>query len=91
MAVGEEEADTVGDKDTLLHGETLLVVATSDAEGVALEFIAERVGSDLLGDLLVVEDTAVMCTYISDRSRLSYLRLRTIASPGRNRRAFGPQ
>ena len=58
MTVGEEETDTVGEEDTLLHGETLLVVAASNAEDVALPLIAEGVAGDLLGDPLVVEDTA---------------------------------
>ena len=58
VPVGEEKADTVGKEDALLHGETLLVVAASDAEDVALPLIAERVARDLLGDPLVVEDAA---------------------------------
>lgn len=58
VAVREEETDTVGQEDTLLHGETLLVVATSDAEDVALPLIAEGVTRNLLCDTLVVEDTA---------------------------------
>lgn len=51
VALGEEEADTVGVHDTLLHGETLLVVATGDAEDVALPLVAERVGGDLSAHL----------------------------------------
>lgn len=60
MAVREEEADTVGDKDTLLHGETLLVISAGDAEDIALPLVTKGVGGDLLRDLLVVEDTAVI-------------------------------
>lgn len=52
VAVGEEEADTVGGQDTLLHGETLLVVATGDAEDVALELVAEGVAGNLSTHLL---------------------------------------
>lgn len=58
MAVSEQEADTVGDKDTLLHGETLLIVAAGDTEDVALPLVAEQVSGDFLCDLLVIEDTA---------------------------------
>lgn len=47
VAVSEEETDTVGSHNTLLHGETLLVVATSDAEDVALPLIAKGVAGDL--------------------------------------------
>ncbi len=65
VAIREKETDTVGEKDTLLHRETLLVVAASDAEDVALPLIAERVSRHLLRDALVVEDTAKL-----QRSRL---------------------
>jgi len=57
VAVGEEELHSAGKENTLLHRETLLVVATGNAENVAFELITERIGGDLLGDLLVVEDT----------------------------------
>lgn len=58
MAIGKEKADTMWDKDTLLHGEALLVVAASDAEDVAFPFITNCIGWNFLGDLLLVEDTA---------------------------------
>lgn len=51
VAVGEEKADTVGGNDTLLHGETLLVVTAGDAEDVALPLITKRVGGDLSAHL----------------------------------------
>ena len=60
MAVGEEETDAVGDEDALFHWETLLVVSAGDAEEVALEFVAEGVSGDFLGDFLFVEDAAVV-------------------------------
>lgn len=47
VAVGEEEPDTTGVHDTLLHGEALLVVAAGDAEDVALELVADGVTRDL--------------------------------------------
>lgn len=56
VAVGEQEADTAGVHDTLLHGETLLVVSTSDAEDVALELVADRVTGDLSAHALLHED-----------------------------------
>ena len=52
VAVGEEESDTGGVHDTLLHRETLLVVAAGDAEDVALELVAEVVTGDFLAHLL---------------------------------------
>jgi len=51
VAVGEEESDTRGVHDTLLHGETLLVVSTGDTEDVALPLVAEGVGGDLSAHL----------------------------------------
>lgn len=54
----EKESDTVWDEHALLHGEALLVVATGDAEDVALEFVSQWVTSDFLGHPLFVEDTA---------------------------------
>mmetsp|Transcript_101933 Transcript_101933/g.181082 ORF Transcript_101933/g.181082 Transcript_101933/m.181082 type:complete len:202 (+) Transcript_101933:156-761(+) len=42
-ALLEEEPDTVVAEDALLHGEALLVIATSDAEDVALELVSKRI------------------------------------------------
>jgi hypothetical protein len=55
VAVGKEETDTVGEEDTLLHGETLLVVTTSNAENVALPLIANGVSRHFLAHALFVE------------------------------------
>jgi hypothetical protein len=40
VTIGEEEADTEGDENTLFHWETLLVVSACDAEDVAFPFVA---------------------------------------------------
>lgn len=55
--LGEEQLDTVGQQNTLLHGETLLVVSTSDLEDVALELVTDGVAGDLLAHTLLVENT----------------------------------
>ena len=55
VTVGEEEADTVVGEDTLLHGETLLVVSSSNTENVTLPLIAELVSGNFLGDSLIQE------------------------------------
>lgn len=57
VALGKEQTDTGGVQNTLLHGETLLVVTASDLEDVALELIADSLAIDLLAHTLVVEDT----------------------------------
>ena len=71
--VSEEEADTVVAENTLLHGETLLIVSTSDAtkstlllknipEDVTLEFLTEGITFNFLGDSLIHENTAMRST-----------------------------
>jgi len=54
VALGEEEAHTVGGNDTLLHRKTLLVVAASNAEDVALPLGAKRVTGHLSAHLVIV-------------------------------------
>lgn len=57
VAISEEETDTSGVHDTLLHGETLLVVATGDLEDVALPLVTDGVTGNLLAHAAVHEDT----------------------------------
>lgn len=47
VAVGEEEAHSSWVHDSLLHGETLLVVAAGDLEDIAFEFIADAITCNL--------------------------------------------
>jgi hypothetical protein len=61
VTLGQQEADTGRKEDTLLHGETLLVVTSGDAEDVTLELVTERVDGDLSGDALVVKDATKFC------------------------------
>lgn len=46
---------TIGE-DTLLHGESLLVIAASDAQDVALPLITQGVCLHLLAHPLLIED-----------------------------------
>jgi hypothetical protein len=62
LSIAKEEAHTEGEEDTLFHWETLLIIATCDAEDVSLEFIPERVARDFLGDALFVKDSAATDT-----------------------------
>ena len=39
VTIAEEEPDTVGDEDALLHRETLLVISASDTEAISLPFV----------------------------------------------------
>ena len=55
VTLTEEQTHTRGQEDTLLHGETLLVVATSNAKDVALPFVTKRVDLNILGHTLIVK------------------------------------
>ena len=57
VSLFQEEPDTAVGEDSLLHGETLLVVSTGDAENVALPLVTQRVSTDLLAHALLVEGT----------------------------------
>jgi len=59
LALLHEEADSVVGEDTLLHGETLLVGATGEADDVAFVLFAKGVEGHLVGDPLV-EDVLVL-------------------------------
>jgi len=52
-----EEADTLVGENTLLHGETLLVLATHNLEDVALEVITKNITLNLGTDTPVIEST----------------------------------
>lgn len=56
VAVGEEKPDTSWVHNTLLHGETLLVVASGDLEDVSLPLITDAVTGDLLAHTALHED-----------------------------------
>jgi hypothetical protein len=57
VTLGKKELDTGGVENTLLHGETLLVVTTSDLKDVALELVTKGITLDLLAHSLLVENT----------------------------------
>jgi hypothetical protein len=58
QTLGEEKAHTLVLHDALDHGETLLVVSTSDLEDVSLPLVTESVSGDLLRNALVEEGSA---------------------------------
>ena len=69
VALGEQQAHTGWVHHTLLHGKTLLVVATGDAEDVALELITNAVTWDLGAHSVMV--VSVLCfVYARDRYRV---------------------
>lgn len=63
MAFGEEESNTSGMHNTLLHRETLLVVATGDLEDVALELITNAIAWDLSAHSLIHENTQLSLVF----------------------------
>ena len=54
----EEDTDTVGGKNTLLHGESLFVVTARDLENVSLVFISKAGAFHFLSNVLIHEWTA---------------------------------
>jgi len=54
-SLAEEKSDSGVGQNSLLHGESLLVVSTGDLEDVALVLLSKRVSLDLLGHTLVIE------------------------------------
>ena len=86
VAVRKKKTDTGGYKDTLLHGETLLVVSSTDTENVTLELITEGVSGNFLGDFLLVEHTTVVYELVPEYK--VRLRVRTISSRHQGRWSF---
>jgi len=56
----KKKADTVVHKNTLLHGETILIVTTSDTKDVTLEFITQRRSIHLIADAHFHEDAELL-------------------------------
>lgn len=56
MALAEQQPHTGGMHDSLLHGETLLVVAAGDFEDIACEFGSKGVAGHFLTHAAVDED-----------------------------------
>lgn len=56
MAIAEQQSDTRGVHNALLHRKTLFVVASGDAENIAFEFGANGVTRDFLAHTAVHED-----------------------------------
>ena len=55
LALAEEESDTLVGQNTLLHGESLLVVSSGDSHDVTLELVSESFSVDLLTHPLLVK------------------------------------
>jgi hypothetical protein len=67
VAVTEKESDTGRVHNTLLHGEALLVVSTSDPEDVALELVADAVTGDLMTHAALHEDAELALVFDLDQ------------------------
>lgn len=67
VAIGEEKSDTSRVHNTLLHGETLLVVASSDLEDVALPLVANAVTGDLVAHTALHEDAETALIFNFDQ------------------------
>jgi len=67
VALGEQQADTGGVHDTLLHGEALLVVAAGDLEDVTLELITDAVAGNLVSHAALHEDAELALIFDLDQ------------------------
>jgi hypothetical protein len=67
VALGEQETDTGWVHDSLLHWETLLVVAAGDSEDVALEFISNAITWDLCAHSVGIISISSLCPSSSPR------------------------
>lgn len=82
VAVGEEKADTGWVHNTLLHWETLLVVASGDLEDVALELISNGVTWDLSAHALLHEDAELALVLNLDHLLAAIGRVRDVKLHG---------
>ena len=57
VSLAEQKTNAASSEDSLLHGESLLVVASGDAEDVALPFVTKGSSIDLHAHALFVERT----------------------------------
>jgi len=85
----EEKADTSLGHDTLLHGESLLVVSSGDAEDITLPFVTQGVGGDLSAHALLVEWTNLVFIvdfeqFLASRRREGHVELHGDAARNRS-------
>jgi hypothetical protein len=78
VAVTEEETNTGWVHNTLLHRETLLVVAAGDPEDVALELVADRVSRNLLSHATIHEDAKLALIFDLDQLLGAIVRVRNV-------------
>uniref|UniRef100_A0AC11E6A9 Uncharacterized protein n=1 Tax=Ovis aries TaxID=9940 RepID=A0AC11E6A9_SHEEP len=57
MPFTQKQANSAMGQDTLLHGETLLVVPATDSDHITLPFFTQGVSSNFCGHTLLVEGT----------------------------------
>jgi len=67
VSLGEKETHTGVGKDTLLHGESLLVITSSNAQTVTLPFITKLISSYLSSNTFVVEDAELALIVLLDQ------------------------
>jgi len=89
VALLEEKADTALGHDALLHGESLLVVASGDAEDVTLPLVTQGVGGDLGAHTLLVKWTNLVFIvdfkqFLASRCREGHVELHGDAARNRS-------
>ena len=63
----EEQSDSSVDQDSLLHGESLLVVTSRDSENVSFVLFSKNFSIDFLAHSLVVEVATTHSRYYEER------------------------
>jgi len=67
VSLGQKKTHTGVGKDTLFHGESLLVVSSSNAQTVTLPFITKLISSYLSSNTFVVEDAELALIVLLDQ------------------------
>ena len=71
LTLSEQKSDSFVGQDSLLHGESLFVVSSSDLEDVSLELVSEVFSLNFLSHSLIVKDSDSFIVVNFDRFLLS--------------------
>jgi len=57
MPLTQQQEDTAMGQDTLIHGEALFVIATTDSDHITLPFFTQSISSNFCGHTLLIKGT----------------------------------
>ncbi|XP_027962215.1 exocyst complex component 4 isoform X2 [Eumetopias jubatus] len=61
MPLTQQQADMTMGQDTLLHGEALFVIATTDSDHITLPFFTQSISSNFCGHTLLIKGNITRC------------------------------